>query len=768
MLYNSTAYILINTEDARSNSGEMQTFADLGGVGVSNRSVPNEIFKLHSTRLLEDVVNHLGLNIQYYGHVYLRDVSCYKTSPVQITPLRDITKPYTITILPKGNNAFEFDDGTGWKKAHFGNKVNTIHGPIAITKTKNYTSDEAYKNYKIIVRVNTPNGTAKALRSGLTVEQIDKYSDIVRLSLNCDNYEMGLDVLNALVVAYNQDAIDDKNSVARNTEAFIAERIESLSQDLSGVDSRIAQLKVAGSSSTMFADPSNGVKYAESAADAGVQLRVASAVRDHIAGTSATDLLPSNTGISDAGIENQISAYNESILKYQKIAATSNAENHPLLQELSGSLAQQKTNIMKSVNQYINSLSLKQSQARAQEGQAIGSMAAVPSQEKAITEVSRQQKIKESLYLYLLNKREENALKLRITEPNAKVVENASGSTTPVYPVPLKIMGLGLLIGLFIPALILYGLYWYYSLDTKIYSRRDVEQGCDLPIVGELPEKMTSQKNKEIVVREEGRDRISEAFRIIRSNLDYLIDYKSTDGGVVMQLSSTMAGEGKSFISLNMALSMAHGGKKVVVIDTDLRKGRFSEYAGITSSHGLSSYLTGNTELADVITKGSLHKNLDFIGVGAIPPNPTNLLMSDNFPKLISELRKNYDFVLLDTVPFGVIADGAIINRNVDLTVYVIRAGKIDKRYLEDLQKLSDEKKIKNIAILINDIKVDAKHYGYGGYRQGYGSYGYGYGYGGYGYGYGYGYGATDEEEKPSLLKRIVNALKKSETSKKE
>ena len=736
-LYSSDALILIKTKD--SNSGtQSQVFSDMG-VTTGNNYLPNEQFKIRSTKLMETVVNALGVNVSYYGHVFLRDVNIYKTTPLQITPLRQITQPFTMVVVPKGGNDFEFkiDGEDTWKKAHFGNKVNTSMGPIAITKTKNYT--EAYKDFKVIVRVTTPLARARSLVGSLKAELADKTSDVMRLSLTTDNNDLGIDLLNALIVAYNQDAINDKNLVARSTESFIADRVEALSKDLSGVDTQVAQLKVSAAGTAMYGDPSTSVAYADRASEVDMQISLATYIQDYLTRMSGHELIPSNTGIANTGIEGQIAQYNEAMLQYQKIAATSSSEN-PVMIELTNSLTSIKANILRGLANYINSLRIQQTQARSRQSIATGSMVAVPSQEKAITEVTRQQKIKEQLYLYLLNKREENALQLAITEPNAKIIEDARGSGGPIYPQASRIILIGFLLGLLLPAVLLYGIFWYYSLDNMVHTRRDVENMCNIPILGELP--MRPAKNdREIVVSEEGRDRMSEAFRIVRNNLDYVVDRRNFEGAII-QFTSTRPGEGKSFVAANLALTSAYSGKHVVAVDLDLRKGRFSEHVGLHQSPvGVSAYLSGNVDDIKRIIKHDVLgcTNFDFIPLGAIPPNPTNLLMSNRFRTMIAELKKDYDYVILDTVPFGLIADAAIINRHVDLTIYVVRDGMVDRRYLEELERMSQEGKIKNLTVLVNDIKIDSKHYGYGGY-------GYGYGYGQYGYGYGYGYGEDKEE----------------------
>ena len=624
--------------------------------------------------------------------------------------MRDINTNYSISIVPKSETEFEYsvNGNKKWKRAKFGNKVSTPYGPVAVTKTRLFTIQ--YVGYTVIAKVCTTNSIAKRLIGNLKVEPADRASDALRLSLVSDNYEMGIDILNALIVAYNQAGIEDKNRIARNTENFIAERINSISHDLSGVDSRIAQLKAASTRDAMYADASSGIRYQDNAQDASLQLSLASSVRDYLLSTGDRDLIPSNTGIANAGIENQIKEYNDAMLKYQKIATTSSDEN-PVMIELKHTLTTQKAGIQRAINNYISQLSAKASRTQASSAQAQSGMRQMPSHEKAITEVGRQQNVKEQLYLYLLNKREENALQIAITEPNAKVIEEANGSPAPISPNTSQALIIGLLVGLLIPAVVFYLIYWILSLDTKVHNRHDVEEVCNLPIVGEIPAKRSNQRDKEIVVTEDAVDRVSEALRIVRANLDFVAE-KKEGRAVVMQLTSTRSGEGKSFVSINLALTYAHVDKKIVVVDFDLRKGRFSQYVDIDSPVGVSAFLSGKvSNVDDILVKNVIHPNLDVIPLGATPPNPTSLLMSHHLKELIDELRTRYDYVLLDTVPFGIIADATLINRQVDVTVYVMRDGMVDKKYLEDLERANKEKKYKNLTLLINDIKVDKKNY---------------------------------------------------------
>lgn len=743
--YQASTLIMTMSDASLGSSTQSRTFSDLGVVKPHN-NLPNEIYKIKNVTVMEEVVKALGLNVQYYGHVYLRDVNIYKHSPVQVTPLNNIESNYSVTVKPTSTTEFEFtvDGGKQWKRAKFGNKVNTVHGPVAITKTPRFNAN--YVGYTVIARFYTTASMAAKLKASVNASMVDKASDVINVTHTSDNVELSKDVLNALIIAYNNEGIKDKNRVAQSTEDFIAGRIDGISRDLSGVDSRIAQLKSASAPVVMYSDPSSGQKFQESAADATVQLNIASAIRSQLAGTAEGQLLPANTGIAEGGIERQISAYNDAVLKYQKLATGATAES-PVMQDLTKSLASMRANIMQSLNNYIGTLSVKSSQAQAQKAQAVSSMQQVPGHEKAINEVTRQQHVKEQLFLYLLNKREENALQMAITEPNAKVIEAASGSSVPLSPSTPKSVMAGILAGLMIPAAILYIIYWILSLDTTIHSRHDVEELTAIPIIGEIPSKKHDQKNEEIVVSENSRDRIAEALRIVRTNLDFIV--KEEPGrGTIIQFTSTMPNEGKSFLTLNLALTYAHVDKKVAVVDLDLRKGRFSDYVGIDAPVGVSAYLNGKiSDVEDIIHKGVHHNNLDIVALGSIPPNPTGLLLSDNLKKLLEELRARYDYILLDTVPFGMVADASLINRLVDITLYVIRDGKIDKKYLLDLEKMNNEKKFHNLGIIINDIKVDAKNYGYGNY--------------GYGYGYGHEMTRYDYYENPREAKERKKKEKK-------
>ena len=745
--YSATAYILIKSDKNSGVSGEMQLFADLG-LGNKADDVFNEMYVIKSTGIIESVIKDLGIACRYYSKPMLRRENIYKDSPIELTALSEAPKAgYEVEVIPLSDTEFSYRvtgaDDESWTTAKYGAKLTTTitdknpktpdtHS-FSIARTAKFAAGSI--NKKVIVKVLNPHQLAITISQNLEVKLPEKYTLVLKLDLKGDNFEMVCDILNGIIASYNQDVINDKNRVALSTEKFILDRIAALSGDLGGIDTQIESLKIRNNipdlSSAAGQLVDQGTRYKDAVAEVEMQLMLANYIKDHLAKMKRFELIPANTGISDMGVESLINTYNEECLKYEKIASSSGSSN-PVLADYEKSLTSMQDNINSSISNFLKTLQIKLEQAKLQERRSNSLITSVPTQEKELNVVLRQQKIKEELYLYLLNKREENALQLAITEPNAKIVEHAGGEDLPVFPLTMHFLLLGVALGLLVPFGIIYLVFWIYSLDTKVHCRKDIEDICDIPIVGELPCKRKDQQAEEIIVTETGRDRITEAMRIIRGNLGYMAKWKPGEG-VVVQMTSTMPGEGKSYVTINLALSCAHAGKRVVALDLDLRKGNFSKYV---SSHpggvGVGAYLSGNVaNIDDIIVRGSFHKNLDTILAGALPPNPSYLLMSERFQEMIAELRRRYDIIFLDTVPFTVIADAAIVQRVADVTIYVVRDGMVDKNYIAEIDRMNRNNRFKNLAFLLTDVNIDSHRYSYG--NQ---------------YGYNYGYGYDDEKPK--------------------
>ena len=765
--YRGFAYILIKSDEKSGTATDMRIFSDLG-IGNAASATDNEVYVIKSTRLLDMVVEDLGLSVQYYTKPMLAKVNIYGKSPILITPLSNPPKKsFKLRVIPKSDTEFEYytesAEDPEWLTGTFGTKIsipagldideNPLTCDITVTLTKEFS--QGWIDKKIYAVVSDPHEKAIDFRDNLEVKRVEKETNVIGMTLDGQNYDMVIDFLDKLIEVYNQDVVADKNRVAVNTEKFIVDRIASIASDLGGIDSEIEVLKVRSNipdASVTTALVSDGTRYKDAVAEVEVQIQLATYIKDYMASMQKYELIPANTGITDMGLEEQISQYNTDCLRYNKIAASSGAEN-PVTRDLDKSLSAMHDNITTSIDTYLNTLEIKLGQAKDQERKSQRMISSVPTQEKEITSIVRQQKIKEELYLYLLNKREENALQLAVTEPNAKIIEQAGGDDIPIYPSKMNIIILGFLVGLILPAVVIYIIFWSYSLDTKIHSRADLEAVSSLPIIGELPSKRKDQQNDEIIVTLNGRDRITEAMRIIRGNLSFMLSQGSTSAKV-MQVTSTTPGEGKSYATANLALSCAHAGQKVILVDADLRKGGLSklikEYKG--ESHkgqkGLSAYLSqqpntaSQIELHDIIQTGALDENLDLITVGKLPPNPAFLLQTNRFKTMIDQLRNEYDMIFIDTVPYLIVADAQIVNTSVDTTIYVVRDGMVDRNYITELENLSQSGKINNLAFLITDVKMDSSRYGYS-----YASYG---GYGGYG-----GYGDDEEKSKKKSKKKV-------------
>lgn len=372
---------------------------------------------------------------------------------------------------------------------------------------------------------------------------------------------------------------------------------------------------------------------------------------------------------------------------------------------------------------------------------AVSRVSSIPKKERQMLSIERQQKIKEALYLFLLNRREENALSQAMADNNARVIDAAAGSNSPIEPDKNKILLLGLLIGFAIPAVIF---ILKMFMDTYVHSRRDLKGKVSVPILGEVPldkELMKKGRNNEEVAIGEENDSITESFRILRTNMTFMS--KKDNPIKVITFTSFAEGAGKTFISRNLAMSFVYAKKKVLLLDMDIRKGTLSSH--FKKHHlGLTNYLSDDSvSIEDIIHNVEGQENLDIISAGPVPPNPAELLMDGRLDELVTELRNRYDIIIADNVPVGMIADAAIANRIADLTIFVVRAGKLDKRQLPDIESLYQEKKLNNLTLVLNGVDMSRHGYGYG-YGYGYGHYGYGK----YGYGYGYGYGKS--KKKPS------------------
>lgn len=709
---------------------------------TSYTNVSNEILQLKSYKLMRDVVTRLNVHIDYVVMDGLREKELYTQSPVQIRFVDDNRLPTTLTITPVNRTEIhlsDFEKGTGQTlKANLGDTIQTPAGQLVVTSTL-YHTDEWYGK-PISIRKNTLDAAASHFLSNLSVTQTDNDAAVLYTALRDFSTVRAEDVLNTLITIYNEETIKDKNQIAINTENFINERLVKITKELDDVETQIETFKLENElidvNSAASMSMSQKQQFTSQAKELEMQRRMSGFIRDYLTDPAkATELIPANTGIA-MNIESQIAAYNLNKLKRDKLVEGSSDKN-PVVQELNKSLNAMRQNIIRAVDNTIVSIDTKLNEAEAMRGQAAYRVSNIPKQQREMLNIDRQHRIKEELYLFLLNKREENALAQATTETDARVLDPAGGSDMPISPNGRAIIMGGVIKGTALPLVILLAILFF---DTRIRNRKDIEDATNVPFLGEIPKdtnKKTQKvdgKKEDIVVRVHGRDIVSEAFRIIRTNMDFM-RVKSKNLQVVT-FSSFGPGAGKTYVSTNLAASFAQTNKKVILIDLDIRKATLSSRTKKDRTKGMTSYLSGQSGINEIIQKDGVCENLDLISAGPTAPNPSELLLSERLEELIAELRTRYDYIFIDNVPLGIIADAAITNRVADLTIFVVRVGKLDRRMLPELEKIYRSKQLNNMSLILNGAITNKI------------------GYGGYGYGYGYGYDLDEKKGWTSIFKK--------------
>lgn len=730
-IYSRSASVLIKDETKGTQlPNAAAAFSEVNMLNLSS-TVDNEVLIFKSKRLMIEVARKLKLDITYSRRGKFRDWDLYSTTPVILTfPEALETSSFSLKVTPLDAKQvllsdFPEQEGTSSVKelkANLNDTVNTPVGKLVVTPSLYYSPD--FYNVPITVRKANLEAVGLAYNAALQSAVASKTSSIINLSISDVSARRAEDILNTLIDVYNQDAIDDKNRIAVNTANFINERLIVIEQELGGVESQIADYKsehnLADISTQTGAFMQTSSRYQQEGVNLENQRTLAVYIRDYLADPAkAGELIPANTGIADVNIEGQIAEYNELMLQRDKLIGNS-SEKNPVVMDMNNSLAAMKQTIVRTVDNLIAGLDLKIQNIRGEEERTLKRIAAVPSQQKYVLSVERQQKIKESLYIYLLNKREENALTKSITESNARIIDPAMGSNLPIAPRIQIILLIGLIIGLLIPSVILFILK---SSDTCVRWKKDLVDNLSVPFLGEIPQRIRAKGEtmQPIVVKAESKDAVSEAFRIMRTNLSFMGSTTEHQLQTIM-VTSMNVGAGKTFISSNLAMTLALAGKKVVLVDLDIRKGSLSKRIHVHQT-GVTNFLSGEvTQVKDIVTKSEHHENLSVVGKGPVPPNPAELLLSPRLNELVEQLKAMFDYVILDNVPSNMVADAMIVNRVADLTLYVIRAGKMDRRQLPEVERLYTEKKLNNMAIVLNGVSEFHHGYGY------YGYYGYGYG----------------------------------------
>ncbi len=740
-VYTTTASILIKDDTSGKTAG-VEDFGDFG-LFQNKTNIQNEVTTLKSPDMMEEVVRRLGLDMNYYLPGRFHRVVAYGSNlPVTVSMPGfpdNLGASFEVEVSADGNISvsdlksedLEYDNVF---KGTLNDTIRTEIGPIVVIPTSEYISGEAYT----VDVVRTPiASTAKSYEGHLTVSMSDDKGTVINLSITDQSTQRAQELLNTLIAVYNESWIRDKNQIAVSTSNFINDRLGVIESELGHVDSDISSFKSehlipdVEAASSMYMTQNQQIS--QDILNLNNQLQMTRYIRSYLTSDAYNNqLLPSNTGIENASIMSQISEYNQLLLQRNSLIEKSSDKN-PIVKTLDAQMESVRSAIIASVDNSIIALNTQIKNLQGSQAATTSKIASNPTQAKYLLSVERQQKVKESLYLFLLQKREENELSQAFTAYNTRIV-NRPSSVGPTAPNTRNILLVSFLIGLVIPFGVV---YVNETNNTKVRGRKDVEH-LAVPFLGEIPQyaaggKKTTggeQHTAAFVVKEGKRNIINEAFRVLRTNSEFMCG--SGAGHTVIALTSFNPGSGKSFISVNLGKSLALKGRKVLVIDGDMRHGSTSAYVG-SPAKGLANYLSlAETNIAPLIVDVPDCPTLSILPVGTIPPNPTELLESPRFSELLDRLKSDYDYILIDCPPIEVVADAQIIDKYADMTFFIIRAGLLERSMLPELDRLYEEKKYRNMSFILNGTRNDQGRYGY--------SHSYRYGYG-YGYGYGYNYG---------------------------
>ena len=741
-LYTRTASVLIKEDGkGKSASSELDVFSDLS-LFQSGTNVNNELIAFQSPAMMTEVVKRLRLNTNYYIPGRFHDQVAYgPTLPATASInglLENESAEFTIHIgsgqkialTDFVRNGEEFDSKQIIGSLH--DTISTPLGNIVIQPTPYLIADEEYTLY---VSQSPLYSAVSKYSSSLSVALNNEKASVIDLSIKDYSTQRAEDVLNTLISVYNENWIKDRNQIAISTSMFINERLGVIERELGNVDEDISSYK----SEHLLPDvqvASNLYMNQSSQTNAQIlalsnQLYMTRYIRDYLANDrNKTQLLPANSGIESANIESQIAEYNTKLLQRNSLIANSSEQN-PLVVDMDLALGAMRKAIISSIDNQLVTLNTQIESLQRTERQTTSRIANSPTQAKYLLTVERQQKVKESLYLFLLQKREENELSQAFTAYNTRIITPPTGSMAPTTPVRKNILLLAFALGMLIPVV---AIFIMENINSTIRGRKDLEM-LSIPFIGEIPlstrkrKKLFSKKMQEIktvVVKEGSRNIINEAFRVLRTNLEFMT-VKDPRLNVIV-VTSCNPGSGKSFLTMNIAVSLAIKGKKVLVIDGDLRHGSASSYVD-SPRLGLSDYLGGRVNnLNEIIVSYPKQKYLDMLPIGTIPPNPTELLFDERLKQVIESVREQYDYVLIDCPPIELVADTQIIEKLADRTIFVVRAGLLERSMLAELEKIYEEKKYKNMSLILNGTEGHRNRYGYRyGYHYGYGS-GYHYG----------------------------------------
>ena len=679
-VYSRVAIVMIKTPT--NSRSAMQLYGSNDFMGQIN--VASEILQFKSKELMRKVIDRLQANVSYMVYDGLRPRELYTEAPIRVAFMDAIPgERCFLSVIPKNQQQVElaeFSKGTELRRVvNLNDTVHTALGKLVVFAAENYGGDWMERAVKVISH--PQEDMVSFWLSNLTIRQMSGDAALLRITMDDWSPVRAADILDMLITVYNEEAIKDKNRIAVNTAEFIKERLQIIEHELGSVETDIEDLKRANNGvdintvAGIYIQDSR--QYELLIKELDTQLQLVTFIRQYLQDSGKEEeLIPGNIGLTDINIESQIARYNETLLRRNRLVSGSSS-NNPVVQELDRSMQTMRQNIFRALDNL--SASLKQ---------------------------------KKNDYTV-----EENALNQAMVDNNARILDPVSGSNIPISPNKYNKVLLGAGCGVIVPTVVL---LLILVLDTRVHSRKEIEASVSAPFLADIPQvSKTEADAQEVMVRVRGLDPLSEAFRILRTNLGFMISQPQEQK--VITLASFNMGAGKTFVSVNLAASLVQAEKKIIMIDLDLRKGRLSHFAHAKRVKGVAHYLSNPLVSADdIILHDAFGEGLDLIPIGVIAPNPTELLLNRRLDELIVKLRRRYDYIIVDNVPIGVVADASVVNRISDLTLFIVRVGKLDRRQLPELERLYQEHRLNNLAVVLNGAKKGSRGYGYG--------YGYGYG----------------------------------------
>lgn len=721
--YSTTAKILLKDERSGS-AGELAGIAELsssmGLGGTRSAFVTDQIEVLRSRRLMRKVVDQHQLNVIYSKKGNIRTAEVLKHEVpfrLELEGIQD-TNFFDIKVSIKNGKQLIIVDliSKQKKEVAFDKVIQIGENNIIFRRNENIDIKDGAE---YLVKVIPKNWAIDDILGSISISpNKETQSYIVNFAMSSPLSKKSELILNSLVEIYNADLTDDKMRMTRATSDFINKRLLLISKDLSGTDEEAADFKSANSMVDMATEAgvflNNASENDKKVLEYRTQLQLVDHMNDYLKNQEIGKLLPSNIGLQDQSIAAAIVEYNKLVLERDDLLKSASDQN-PAVLALNENIAESNSSIRQSLQNYQRVTKLALNGIERKSNEIKGRINSIPNQEQGFKKISRQQQIVESLYLLLLQKREESEVKAAATPDNLKIIDSAYGNGVPVSPKRQIVLLAAFVLGFLIPLVIL---YLKFLLDNKIHSRKDIEDVVKIPVMGEIP------SAEDTIVHQNDRSSLAEAFRILRTNMNFMFGADKKDASKVVFVTSTIAGEGKSFVTTNLAQILSMSGKKVLLVGADIRSPKVLDYLGLShlqhTNVGITQFLINpEMDVDNIIIKKPGNYDFDVVYPGYIAPNPAELLMNGHFDDVIKYMRQHYDYILVDTAPVSLVTDTLLIAHNADLTLYVSRVNYLDKRLLQVPRELYLDGKLKNLASVVNDVDF-ARGYGYG--------YGYGYG----------------------------------------